>query len=437
MKRLLKKLLPPSILTLYHRGLALVATIVYGFPSHKMIVIGVTGTNGKSTVANLVAKILEGAGHRVGLTSTVNFKIAEREWLNDQKMTMLGRFRLQSLLRRMVRAKCRYAIVETTSEGIKQYRHWGIAYDLAVFTNLTPEHIESHGSFEKYKQAKGKLFAALDHSVKADVPKISIVNLDDPAANYFLSFPAEKKIGYTFQNASAPAGVQVVRGHGISDTPQGVDFTLDGQPVHLRLLGRFNAFNALAALCVGFSQNIDPAIMIQTLGQITGVPGRMQLIDEGQPFTVIVDYAHEPAGLEQVYLAIKSFHPRKIIGLLGSQGGGRDRRKRPLLGELAGRYTDYTIVTNEDPYDDDPLEIIEEVVAGIKKYPDKIEGQHYFKILDREEAIQKALALAAPNDVVVLTGKGSEQNMVIHGGKKVPWNDEAAVRALLRAHWKK
>ncbi|MFA5107771.1 MAG: UDP-N-acetylmuramoyl-L-alanyl-D-glutamate--2,6-diaminopimelate ligase [Patescibacteria group bacterium] len=437
MKQLLKKLLPPAALTLYHRGLALVAAIVYGFPSHKMIVIGVTGTNGKSTVVNLVAKILESAGHRVGLTSTVNFKIAEREWLNDQKMTMLGRFKLQALLRQMVRAKCRYAIVETTSEGIKQYRHWGIAYDVAVFTNLTPEHIESHGSFEKYKQAKGKLFAALDHSAKADVPKVSIVNLDDPAANYFLSFPAEKQIGYTFQNASAPAGVRVVHGHGISDTPQGVDFTLDGQPVHLHLLGRFNAFNALAALCVGFSQNIDPAIMIRTLGQITNVPGRMQLIDEGQPFTVIVDYAHEPAGLEQVYLAIKSFHPRKIIGLLGSQGGGRDRRKRPLLGELAGRYTDYTIVTNEDPYDDDPLEIIEEVVAGIKKYPDKLEGQHYFKILDREEAIQKALALAAPNDVVVLTGKGSEQNMVIHGGKKVPWNDEAAVRVLLRAHWKK
>lgn len=432
MKKLLKKLLPASALTLYHRILAMAAALVYGFPSRRLIVIGVTGTNGKSTVVNLAAKILESAGYRVGFTSTVSFKIAERVWLNDQKMTMLGRFKLQSLLRQMVRAKCRYAIVETTSEGIKQYRHWGIAYDIAVFTNLTPEHIEAHGSFEKYRLAKGKLFAALGRSTKPGVSKVSIVNLDDPAAEYFMSFPAEKKIGFTFQNSSALDDIRVVRGHDISTTSHGTDFNLDGQAIHLNLPGRFNAYNALAAICVGLSQNIDLQTMRPALAQLTGVPGRMQLVDEGQPFTVIVDYAHEPAGLEQVYLALKSFRPRKIVSLLGSQGGGRDRRKRPLLGELAGRYADYIIVTNEDPYDDDPQEIIDDVVAGIKNYPDKIEGQHYYKILDREEAIKKALELAAPGDVVVLTGKGSEQNMVIHGGKKIPWNDEAMVRKLLQ-----
>ncbi|MDD5342456.1 MAG: UDP-N-acetylmuramoyl-L-alanyl-D-glutamate--2,6-diaminopimelate ligase [Patescibacteria group bacterium] len=433
MKRLLKKLLPVQVFSLYHLFVAILAAVIYRFPSKRLTVIGVTGTNGKSTVVNLAAKILEAAGHRVGLTSTVNFKVGERTWLNDTKMTMRGRFSLQALLRRMVSEHCDYAIVETTSEGIKQYRHWGIYYDVAVFTNLTPEHIESHGSFEKYRQAKGKLFQALNSRVKPKIKKISIVNLDDPAADYFLSFPAQQKYGFTVKENIAPSGnLKIVRGSNITDDTEGVKLLVNGQPVKLALRGRFNAYNALAAVCVGLAQNISLDKIIQALEQVRGVPGRMQFIDEGQPFEVIVDYAHEPAGLEQVYQSLKSYQPHRIIAVLGSQGGGRDKRKRPLLGELAGRYTDYCIVTNEDPYDDDPIKIIDEVIAGIKKYPDKIEGQHYFKILDREEAIRKALALAYENDIVVITGKGSEQNMVIRGGKKIPWNDEQTVRRLLK-----
>ncbi len=435
MKRLIKKLLPKSLLSHYHLGLAVLATLIYHFPSKDIKVVGVTGTNGKSTVVNMVARTLEGAGFKVGHTSTVNFKIGDQEWLNDTKMTMRGRLSLQSFLRRMVREKCDYAIVETTSEGIKQFRHWGIYYDVAVFTNLTPEHIESHGSFEKYKQAKGKLFASLSHNKKPEIKKVSIVNLDDPAAEYFLSFPAEIYYGYSLQKKSlAKEGLRIIQGSNINDNASGVSFTVENKSAQLKLLGRFNAANALAAICVGLSQEISLDKIIKSLESIPKVPGRMQSINEGQPFKVIVDYAHEPAGLEQVYVALKSYQPRKIISVLGSQGGGRDKRKRPLLGELAARYTDYIIVTNEDPYDDDPMEIIGDVVAGIKKHPGKIESQHYFKILDREESIRKALRLAGPDDIVIITGKGSEQNMVISNGKKIPWSDEKTVKKILRGN---
>lgn len=433
MKRLVKKLLPKSLLSFYHYAVAVLAAFIYRFPSKNIIVIGVTGTNGKSTVVNMIARVLEAAGHKVGHTSTVNFKIGDQEWLNDTKMTMRGRLSLQSFLRRMVREKCDYAIVETTSEGIKQFRHWGIYYDVAVFTNLTPEHIESHGSYEKYKQAKGLLFAALNHGKKTEVKKVSIINLDDPSAEYFLSYPAQSYFGYTVRDKSSEkSNLRIVKGGNITDDSNGVSFTVDGKTILLKLLGRFNALNAMAAVCAGLSQNIPIDTIIKALENIPGVPGRMQSINEGQPFKVIVDYAHEPAGLEQVYVALKSYRPRKIISVLGSQGGGRDKRKRPLLGELAARYTDYMIVTNEDPYDDNPMEIINDVVAGINKHSGKIEGQHYFKILDREESIRKAIRLAADNDIVIITGKGSEQNMVISGGKKIPWNDESTVRNILR-----
>ncbi|MBU1890619.1 UDP-N-acetylmuramyl-tripeptide synthetase, partial [Patescibacteria group bacterium] len=339
----------------------------------------------------------------------------------------------QALLRKMVREKCDYAIIETTSEGIKQYRHWGIYYDVSVFTNLTPEHIESHGSFEKYKQAKGKLFAALDHQKKPTTQKTSVVNLDDQSSDYFLSFPAQHKIGFSFKDSThVPSNIRLVKGSNITDDATGVRFQIHDKAVRLKLLGRFSAANALAAISVGLSQNISLETAISALEQMTDVPGRMQIINEGQPFKVIVDYAHEPAALEQVYQSLKSFHPRKIISVLGSQGGGRDKRKRPLLGELAARYTDYIIITNEDPYDDDPIEIINDVASGIKKDANKIEGQHFFKILDREEAIDKAIRLATSGDIVIITGKGSEQNMVIRTGKKVPWNDEAVVRRLIQ-----
>ena len=232
LKEALKRIIPKEALVLYHRFLAYAASVWYGHPSEKMIVIGVTGTNGKSTVSAMICRVLEEAGYKVGLTTTVLFRIAGKEWLNDTKMTMLGRFRLQKLLRQMVGAGCQYAVIETSSEGIAQSRHAAINYDIVVFTNLTPEHIESHGGFENYRAAKGRLFAKLAGEKKKIlagkiVPKISVVNAADPEANYFLQFWADQKIGYRLENKksvlseTASSGTTTVSATNIAMSAQG------------------------------------------------------------------------------------------------------------------------------------------------------------------------------------------------------------------------
>ncbi len=440
MKELIKKFIPRSILLLYHKLLAQAAAIFYGHPSRKMIIIGVTGTTGKTTVCNLIAKILEEAGFKVGLTTTANFKIADREWVNDLKQTMLGRFALQKLLHRMIQAGCQYAVIETTSEGIAQYRHLGIDYDLAVFCNLTPEHIERHGSFENYKKAKGKLFASLSKSKKQllisnqqlTINKVSIVNLDDEHAGYFLGFGADGKIGYSIKNQKYKSKIKKIKAENVGLSSGGVNFNVQGISISLKLLGKFNVYNALAAICVGLSQNIDLNIIKKALGKVRNMPGRMEIIDEGQDFTIIVDYAHEPVGLENVYQTIQSMAPRRIISLLGSQGGGRDVRKRPILGKLAAQYTDDVIVTNEDPYDEDPRVIIDQVAAGALE-KGKVLDQNLWKILDRKKAIKKALTLAKEGDILAITGKGSEKHIVSKDNKKIPHDDREAVRQILRS----
>ena len=233
MKTFVKKLLPPFILGWYHQVLAFLAMVIYGFPSNKLIVIGVTGTNGKSTVVNLIGEILKISGHQVAWTATTNFFLDGQERLNDQKMTMPGRFKTQKFLADSVRAGCKYAIIETSSEGIKQYRHWGINYDLAVFTNLTPEHIEAHGSFENYKKAKGRLFKHLTKFPKKKInnqliDKTIIVNTDDQYADYFLNFPADKKLAFSIKKKSD------FRATSIKLDSNGTSFTLQPTPYNLQ-----------------------------------------------------------------------------------------------------------------------------------------------------------------------------------------------------------
>lgn len=442
-KKILKKFIPKSLLLQYHKTLACLAAFWYGYPARKMIVVGVTGTQGKSTVVNLIAKILENAGFRVGATSTINFKVADKEWINAQKMTMLGRFALQKLLGQMVKAGCKYAVIETSSEGIAQYRHLGIDYDVAVFTNLSPEHIESHGSFENYKKAKGKLFKQL--SKKANklisdkkIKKISIVNLDDKYADYFLQFPADEHYGYSVANQELriknQEELKIIKAEDIQLNPQGSQFMIHDSLFKIHLLGRFNIYNALAAICVGLSQGIDLEIVKKELEKIKGIPGRMEQIDEGQDFKVFVDYAHTSQALEAIYQTIRSSqlitHDSQLIHLLGSCGGGRDKAKRPILGKIAGQNAEYVIVTNEDPYDEDPSLIIDEVAKGAEEAGKKLE-QDLFKILDRRQAIKKALDLAKADDIILITGKGSEQAICLANNKKVPWDDRKVVRELL------
>ena len=433
MKNLLKKIIPNFIFSLYHWKMAFLGALFYGFPSRKLIVIGVTGTKGKTTTCNLIAQILQGAELKTGMATTVNFRIGEKEWINEYKQTMLGRFKLQKLLRRMVNEGCKYAVIETSSEGILQHRHRFIDYSIAVFTNLSPEHIERHGSFENYREAKLELFKKVARKKNG----IGIYNLDDENAEYFLQAPIKNKIGYSInlkfkvQSSKSQSKIQNFIISDIELSPNGTSFSLMETKFEMPLIGEFNVANAAAAICVAQSQGIEMKKIKEILRSVKPAPGRLEIINEGQPFTVIVDYAHEPASLEAVYKTLKIFNlhtsrgegagPRKIIAVLGAQGGGRDKSKRAILGDLAGRYVDYIVITNEDPYDDEPKQIIDDVAAGVR-------NKEVIKILDRREAIRKALGLAQAGDMVIITGKGGEVWMCVENNKKVPWIESEIVR---------
>jgi len=432
MKNLLRKLIPNFIFSLYHWKLAYLGAILYGFPSRKLTVIGVTGTKGKTTTCNLIAQILNEAGFKTGLATTVNFRIGDKEWINEYKQTMLGRFRLQKLLRQMVREGCKYAVIETSSEGILQYRHKGIKYSVAVFTNLSPEHIERHGNFENYRSAKLKLCEAV--AKKRD--GIGIYNLDDANVDYFLKCDINNKIGFGTRNKYQLANFNKISG--IELFADKTEFLINNDKFEMPLIGEFNVYNAAAAICVAGLQGIGMGKIKEILRNAKPTPGRLEVVNAGQPFTVIVDYAHEPASLEAVYKTLRIFNPhtsrgegvnpRKIIALLGAQGGGRDKRKRPELGRIAGEYADTIIVTNEDPYDENPQQIIDDVKQGITPRPPAGgSGQNLFEILDRREAIKKALSLAEPGDIVILTGKGGEVWMCGPNGEKIPWNEREVV----------
>ena len=425
-KKLIKKLIPSFLLGFYHYLLPMAGAFLYGFPSKKMIIIGITGTNGKTTVADLTVRILEEAGHKVALLSSVEFKIGEKIWTNTLKMTMPGRLRLQKFLRQALNAGCEYVVLEVTSEGIKQHRHKFIDFDIAVFTNLTPEHIESHGSFEKYREAKGMLFGA--------AKKIHIINLDDKNAEYFLKFPSGRKFCYSVNKKLDTEKLEIdwkleignwkfVKATDIKIFSKGTEFTVDDNKFRLNLLGGFNVYNALAAICVGLSQNIGLATCRSALEKAEGIPGRMEEVI-AKPFKVFVDYAFTPNALRKVYETLRNskfqIPNSKLICVLGACGGGRDKWKRPVLGGIAAKYCDEVIVTNEDPYDEDPTEIIKQVAEGA--------GGKARKIFDRREAIKKALNLAGSGSVVIITGKGCEPWICAADGRKIPWDDRKIVK---------
>ena len=408
---IIKKFIPSFLLGWYHFGLSFLGAVFYGFPSRKIKVIGVTGTNGKTTVVYMIEKILEEAGIKTASLSSIKFKIGKREWLNALKMTMPGRFQIQKFLRQSADDGCPQAVVEVTSEGIKQYRHKFINFDAAVFTNISPEHIERHGGFEKYKEAKGKLFQACKN--------IHIINIDDPNVEYFLQFPAKKKVGFT-----------ILGGQNIEGSPTSFISAADIQPLNLKLPGEFNVYNALAAIAVGLSQGIDLETCKRAVEKIESIPGRMEAVIK-EPFRVIVDYAHTPAALEKVYQESvkRKAKSEKLICVLGAAGGGRDKWKRPELGKIAAKYCDEIILTNEDPYDEPPEKIIEEIKAGVLI----IMPRHNLRTsLDRREAIIMAISLARPGDTVIITGKGCEPWLCVAGDKKIPWDDRQVVRDVLK-----
>ena len=425
----------------YHYVLARFANFLYRNPSSKLVVIGVTGTNGKSTTTQFIGRILEYAGARVGWTSTASFKVAEAEWVNDKKMTMLGRFETQKLLSQMVQAGCVYAIVETSSQGIAQSRHIGINYDVAVFTNLTPEHIESHGGFEPYKLAKKQLFIKTKQGRRKKIQgqvfeKTAVVNLMDPYAQEFLQVGLDRSFGFgiapvhVLGNDDRPMSIVPVIAEDVVYAPNSTGFVLNGMHWHTNLVGRFYLENVLAAVSACRALGLDFGILKDAVAHLETVPGRLERIDEGQSFSVIVDYAYEPAALNAIYESVKLFAHKKIIHVVGSAGGGRDVARREILGEMCASFDDIVIVTNEDPYDDDPVEIID-MIANAAVLHGKKDGIDLFRVLDRGEAIDQAIHMAHAGDLVLITGKGSEPVMAVANGKKIPWDDRIVAREVL------
>lgn len=466
----IKKIIPKKawdyLWPVYHFSWGVLGNLLYRNPSQKLIVIGVTGTTGKTTSVYLIAKMLQSAGYKVGYTSTAMFSDGNKEWLNNKKMTMVGRLFTFQLMHKMVKNKCHFAVIETSSEGIVQYRHRFINYDTLVFTGIYPEHIEAHGGFENYKEAKGMLFAHLKDCktkyvdnenrvkrVEAGIKKLSlnrvkktiIVNGGDDYKNYFLDFWSEAKIEYKI-TSKLPLEIKdsdfAIKDHNfhhlIASAPaigrDGTKFFLcyDGQcfkddQVSLKLLGSFSVDNAMNAASVGYAHGLNFEQIKQGLESVQGIPGRLEQIRSGQKFTVIVDYAFEPRAVEKLYETVALLPHGKIIHVIGSAGGGRDVARRPILGKIAGEQADIVIITDEDPYDDDPLIIMDQVSLGAEK-SGKILDTDLFKILDRRQAIAKALSLAGDNDIVLITGKGSEQAICVKGGKKIAWDDREVVR---------
>jgi len=420
-KNLFKKFTPFFLLNGYHFTLAFLGALIYGFPSKKLKVIGVTGTKGKSTTIELARLILENAGYKVASASSIKFKIDKEEELNRLKMTMPGRFKLQKFLRKAIKAGCAYAILEVTSEGILQHRQKFIDFEVVVFTNLSLEHIERHGSFEKYREAKGKLFK--------ECKKIHILNLDDENAEYFLKFSNDQKFGFGIDCKLTDENRKLIKANNIKLFENKISFEINNIEFNIDLPGKFNIYNSLAAITIARSQGISLEICKKALEEIKGIPGRMEIVVK-KPFKVIIDYAHTPDSLEKVYQTIlkHKFLHTKLICVLGSCGGGRDKWKRPKMGEIATKYCDEIILTNEDPYDEDPSQILSEIKSGIPNTKHNILNI----ILDRRDAIKKALETAKQGDTVIITGKGSEPWMCVANNKKIPWSDKEIVEQEIR-----
>ncbi|MEX2090687.1 MAG: UDP-N-acetylmuramoyl-L-alanyl-D-glutamate--2,6-diaminopimelate ligase, partial [Candidatus Paceibacterota bacterium] len=334
--------------------------------------------------------------------------------------TMPGRFKLQKFMAQAKKAGCKFVVLEVTSEGIKQKRHLGIKFDCAVFTNLHKEHLESHGSFENYYQAKQELFKRTDN--------IHVLNVDDKHFKLFSDFHAKHKIFYGITGGDMKAD-NVRLGEGESS------FEVYGTEFNVHFGGRFNVYNSLAALAVGAMYGIDLPRAKPVLESITTIKGRMEYVQK-TPFSVVIDYAHTPDSLEEVYKTLKpKDESLKLICVLGAAGGGRDKWKRPEFGKIAEKYCDQIILTDEDPYDENPEEILNQISSGFSQtLNSKLETLNHKKILDRREAIKTAINMAEPGDTVVITGKGSEVSMAVAGGKKIPWSDGQIVLELLQDH---
>ncbi len=463
-KKVLNKILPSFIISAYHYLVSFLVSYKYGNPSKFIVTIGVTGTSGKSTTIYFLRQIMERARIKAGFLSSIEFVINGKEQVNDKKMTMLGRGKIHQYLRQMINEDCDFAVIEVTSEGIKQHRHAFVNFDIAVLTNLWPEHIESHGSFKKYKAAKLKFFKYVSQSkrylkplsdkerfVNVLLKKIVIANSNNRYVNEFLKFNFDSKSvflrldhkDYLKYKKFRPGKIDLTAMVDVNSCPNiitnkdGVSFNLMGNNINAPVYGEHNGMNVLAAIVIAKIIGVEWPLIVHSCTKLKPPPGRFEIIKPAEKlgFKIVVDYAFEPKAMEQLYKTVDLLEPNNIIQVFGGTGGGRDKSRRQVLGKMAGKKCKYCLVTNEDPYDEDPMSIINEVAKGVASTGKK-EGKDFWKILDRGEAIKMAIELAQPGDVVLVTGKGSEKTMCVANGKQIPWDDREVIKKYLKIKFK-
>lgn len=410
-------------------ALAQIAAAFYGEPSRRLGLIGVTGTKGKTTTTFLIESLLARAGRRTGLIGTVDIKIGPDRWSNPVHQTTPESIEVQRYLRAMVDADVEWAVLETSSHGLGMHRVDRCAYDVAVLTNVTHEHLDFHGTYEHYLAAKARLF---DHLVEEGGktparPRWAILNADDPGAASLLARP--KRAPQLTYGLAAGCDVRATE---VELSPTGISFTLRSpwgeRAVRLPLLGQFNVSNALAAATTTLAVGLPPDAVVEGLARFEGVPGRLQRVEAGQPFLVIVDFAHNADSLAQVLRLLRPLAPGRLIALFGSAGRG-DVAKRAMMGRVCAELADFGIFADEDPRTEDPAAILAGIAAGAAA-AGWVEGRDYERIADRRAAIERACALARPGDAVLLAGKGHE-NTIAYADREIPWDEAAEARAAL------
>ncbi|MCI0764558.1 UDP-N-acetylmuramoyl-L-alanyl-D-glutamate--2,6-diaminopimelate ligase [Bacillus sp. TL12] len=396
-----------------YRSLAVLADYFYGQPTHKLHLIGITGTNGKTTTSHIMDEIMRAHGHKTGLIGTVNMKIGDETF--EVKNTTPDALTLQQTFQRMIEQNVNSAVMEVSSHALDLGRVHGCDYDVAVFTNLTQDHLDYHKTMEEYKHAKGLLFAQLGNSYHHGREKYAVLNNDDPAAEEYMRSTAATVITYGIDTHSDIMAKDIVM------TSGGTTFTLvtpnESLNITMKLIGKFNVYNVLAATAATLVSGVPLQTIIDVVRKLTGVPGRFEVVDGGQDYTVIVDYAHTSDSLENVLTTAKQFAKGNVYCIVGC-GGDRDRMKRPIMAGVATEYATHAILTSDNPRSEDPKAILDDMLTGAK-------GNNYKVIVDRKEAIFYAVSEAKAEDIIIIAGKGHETYQII--GKEVHHFDDREI----------
>lgn len=406
------------------KAMGRIVPFFYDMPTQKLRLLGVTGTNGKTTTTYLLKAILEAAGYRVGLIGTIQSLIGDEKV--PAKNTTPDVVELQELLWRMVQAGMDYVVMEVSSHALALDRVAGCEFDMAMFTNMTQDHLDFHKTFSEYAEAKARLFS-LTSQTGSKLGKHAVINADDAAADVMRQAASCDILTYGIENAKADLLAKKVQ-----VTPEGARFMLqrkgEEQPVKLLLTGRFNVYNALGAIGAALSEGVAWPVIRDALAAFAGVPGRFERVDGGKDFAVIVDYAHTPDGLENILRTAREMKPARVLTVFGC-GGDRDRTKRPLMGALAARYSDVVIATSDNPRSEEPESILSEIEAGILR--ELRPEVQYEKIVDRRQGIGRALDLAQPGDIILVAGKGHENYQILKD-KTIHFDDKEIIQEWLQ-----